>query len=73
MKQSTLKANQLVDAILTEDERWINVPDTYQDDKPSDFVMKFDCSKLQVKLRPTKTNNSSMREQLDSLPLDGVL
>jgi hypothetical protein len=50
MKQSTLKANQLVDAILTEDERWINVPDTYQDYKPSDFVMKLDCSKLQVLL-----------------------
>jgi hypothetical protein len=48
MKQSTLKANQLLDAILTEDERWINVPDIYQDYKASDFVMKLDCPKLEV-------------------------
>jgi hypothetical protein len=50
MKQSASKANQLVDDILTEDHRWVNVPDTYQDYKAGDFVMKLDSSKLEVVL-----------------------
>lgn len=48
MKQSALKANQLVDAILTEDHRWVDVPDPYQDYKATDFVMKLDSTKLEV-------------------------
>lgn len=48
MRQAALKANQLVDAILTEDHRWVNVPDVYQDYKATDFVMKLDSTKLEV-------------------------
>lgn len=48
MKQTASKANQLVDDILTEDHRWVNVPDTYQDYKADDFILKLDSSKLEV-------------------------
>jgi hypothetical protein len=54
MKQAALKANQLVEDILTEDHRWVNVPDTYQDYKAEDFVMKLDSSKLQVSFKSSR-------------------
>jgi hypothetical protein len=48
VKQSNDRANKLVDSILKEDQRWTNVPDSYPDYKPEDFVFKLDSTKLEV-------------------------
>ena len=58
LKISASKASNLVETILTEDHRWTNVPDNYQDYKPEDFILKLDTNKLEVIFYSSSSSSS---------------